>query len=142
MLTSNLTQRIKWWNDELDTTMHLLNVIFLHGKNDFTEGSKILLDTDLKIILSKTLKIMSNSANNFDILATNLKILQLVTKRFLIILIVQQNYFSDLYPAKIWDLSAKSFFLCRFEKILIIMTCVHSREYEKIYTIFYFIYSF
>jgi len=58
--------------------MHLLNVIFLHRKNDFTEGSKILLDTDLKIILLGhqnnfigTLKIMSN-ANIFDILATNL----------------------------------------------------------------------
>jgi len=24
---------------------------FLHGKNDFAKGSKILLDTDLKIIL-------------------------------------------------------------------------------------------
>jgi len=27
-------------------------------------------------------------------------------------LIVQQNYFSDLYPAKILNLSAKSFFPC------------------------------
>jgi len=27
-------------------------------------------------------------------------------------LIVQQNYFSVLYPAKILDLSAKSFFPC------------------------------
>jgi len=43
----------------------------LHGKNDFAEGSKILLDTDLKIILFDrpnnfvgTLKIMSNAAEN------------------------------------------------------------------------------
>jgi len=28
-------------------------------------------------------------------------------------LIVQQNYVSDLYPAKILDLSAKPFFPCR-----------------------------
>jgi len=54
----------------------------LHGKNDFAEGSKILLNTDLKIILLdhqnnfvETLKIMSNSAKNFDILATGLCVL-------------------------------------------------------------------
>jgi len=54
----------------------------LHGKNDFAEGSKILLDTDLKIILLDhqnnfigTLKIMSNSVKNFDILATSLSVL-------------------------------------------------------------------
>jgi len=41
---------------------------------------------------------MNNAAKNFNI--------QLV---FMIILIIQQNYFSDLYPAKILDLSAKSF---------------------------------
>jgi len=41
----------------------------LHGKNDFAEGFKILLNTDLKIILLDhqnnfvgTLKIMSNAA--------------------------------------------------------------------------------
>jgi len=52
-------------------------MIFLkYGKNDFVEGFKILLDTDLKIILSAhqnnfgTLKIMSN-AKNFGILATD-----------------------------------------------------------------------
>jgi len=40
----------------------------IHGKNDFAESSKILLDTDLKIILSDhqnyfigTLKIMSKT---------------------------------------------------------------------------------
>jgi len=44
----------------------------VHGKNDFAEGSKILLDTDLKIILLGhqnnfigILKIMSNAAKNF-----------------------------------------------------------------------------
>jgi len=36
---------------------------------------------------------MSNAAKNFDILATNLSVL------YNFILIVQQNYFSDLYPA-------------------------------------------
>jgi len=54
----------------------------MHGKNDFAKGSKILLDTDLKIILLDhqnyfvgTLKIISNAAKNFDILATNLNVL-------------------------------------------------------------------
>jgi len=54
----------------------------LHEKNDFAEGSKILLDTDLKIILLGhqnnfvgTSKIMSNISKNFDILATSLSIL-------------------------------------------------------------------
>jgi len=37
---------------------------------------------------------------------------QLVRTFYIIILIVQQNYFSDLYPAKILDLSAKPFFPC------------------------------
>jgi len=51
----------------------------LHGKNNFAERSKILLDTDLKMILSdhqnnfvRILKIMSNAAKNFDILTTDL----------------------------------------------------------------------
>jgi len=45
------------------------------------KGSKILLETDLKIILLDhqnhfgTLKIMSNVAKNFDILATSLRVL-------------------------------------------------------------------
>jgi len=53
----------------------------MHGKNDFTKEFKILLNIDLKIILLDnqnnlgTLKIMSNVANNFDILATNLSVL-------------------------------------------------------------------
>jgi len=51
----------------------------IHGRNDFAEGSKILLDLDLKIILLDhqnslvgILKIMNNAAKSFDILATNL----------------------------------------------------------------------
>jgi len=54
----------------------------LHGKNDFAEGFKILLDTDLKIILLDhqnnfvdTLKIINNAAKNFDILTINLNVL-------------------------------------------------------------------
>jgi len=53
-----------------------------HGKSDFAEGFKILLDTDQKIILLDhqnnfvgTLKIMSNVAKNFDILAIGLSVL-------------------------------------------------------------------
>jgi len=53
-----------------------------HGKNDFAEGSKILLDTDLKIILLShqnnfvgILKIMSNATKNVDILAAGLSVL-------------------------------------------------------------------
>jgi len=49
----------------------------IHGENDFAEGSKILLDTDLKIILLnhqnnfiRILKVISNAAKNFDILAS------------------------------------------------------------------------
>jgi len=37
----------------------------------------------------------------------------------IIILIVQQNQFFDLYPAKILDLSAKSFILRKYKKLLI-----------------------
>jgi len=52
-----------------------------HEKNNFTKGFKILLDTDLKIILLDQnnfvgiLKTMSNAAKNFDILATNSNVL-------------------------------------------------------------------
>jgi len=62
----------------------IINLILLisnkHGKNDFAERSKILLDIDLKIILHHqnnfgTLKIMSVAAKNFDILATNINVL-------------------------------------------------------------------
>jgi len=37
-----------------------------YTKNDFAEVFKFLLDTNLKIILLKTLKIMSNVAKSFD----------------------------------------------------------------------------
>jgi len=56
--------------------------IFIHGKNDFAEKLKILLDTDLKIILLnyqnnfvRILKIISNTAKYFYILATGLNVL-------------------------------------------------------------------
>jgi len=49
-----------------------ISIVSVHGKNDFVERSKILLDTDLKIICSDyqnnfvgTLKIMSNTAKKF-----------------------------------------------------------------------------
>jgi len=48
---------------------------------------------------------MNNATTNFDILATSLSV---------IILIVQQNYFSNLYPVTSWDVSAKPFFSCTF----------------------------
>jgi len=60
--------------------------IFLYGKNNFVERSKILLDTDLKIILLNhqnnfvgTLKIMSNVAKNFHSLATGTIIIILIS---------------------------------------------------------------
>jgi len=46
---------------------------------------------------------MRNAAKNFNILVTSLIF-------YIIILIVQQNYFSDPYPAKILDFSAKPSF--------------------------------
>jgi len=46
---------------------------------------------------------MSNATKNFDILA--------IWAFHIIIFIVQQNYFSDLYPAKILDLLTKPIFL-------------------------------
>jgi len=65
---------------KLNTTTTLFD---MHGKNDFAEGSKIFLNTDLKIILLdhqnnsiSVLKIM-NVAKNFDILAISLNVLQL-----------------------------------------------------------------
>jgi len=53
---------------------------------------------------------MSNAAENSDILTTG------VWTFYIIILIVQQNYFSDLYSAKILNLSARPFFPCIFNK--------------------------
>jgi len=78
-----------------------------HGKNDFAEGSKILLDTDLKIILSDQknfvgiFKIMSNAANNFDILATGFCILHNCSDS-------STKLLFGLYPAKILDFSCFS----------------------------------
>jgi len=68
----------------------------MHEKNDFAEKSKILLDTDLQII---QLKIMSNAAKNFDILATSLSVLIIIIINIIIIniiiniiiLIIQRN---------------------------------------------------
>jgi len=54
--------------------------LFIHGKKDFAEGFKILLDTDLKILLNhqnnfvETLKTMSDTAKSFDILAISLSV--------------------------------------------------------------------
>jgi len=54
--------------------------IIAHGKNDFVEESKILLDLKTILLNHKnnlvgTLKIMSNATKNFDILATGLSVL-------------------------------------------------------------------
>jgi len=61
--------------------LKIKNFSSTHGKNDFAEGSKILLDTDLKIILLDNqnnfigiLKIMNDAAKNFAILATSLSV--------------------------------------------------------------------
>jgi len=78
------------------------------------------------------LKIISNAATKNDVLA--------------IILIVQQNYFSDLYPVKILDLSAKPFFswrhLCDIlgysvldKNLYRIQMCTCSNVYNKTYVI-------
>jgi len=67
---------------EIANVMYQNFLLHLHGKNDFAKRSKILLDTDLKIILLehqnnfvRTLKIISNAVKNFDILATNSSVL-------------------------------------------------------------------
>jgi len=52
---------------------------------------------------------MVNAAKNFDTLATNLF--------YIITLIVQQNYFSDLYPAKILDLQQNHSFRIEVHQI-------------------------
>jgi len=54
---------------------HIGRSLMLHGKNDFAERSKILLDTDLKINFVGTLKIITNVAQNFDIVAIGLNLL-------------------------------------------------------------------
>jgi len=48
---------------------------------------------------------MSNAAKSCDILATSLSVVRNCFD--------QQNYFSDLHPVKILDLSAKPFFPCK-----------------------------
>jgi len=59
----------------------ILHIANIHGKNNFAERFKLLLDTDLKMLLDhqnnfvETLKITSNAANRFDILATSLNVL-------------------------------------------------------------------
>jgi len=95
-----------------------------HGKNDFAEGSKILLNTDQKIILLNhrnnfvgTLKIISNAPKNFDILVIGF---------YIIILIIQQNSFSDLYPANF-----KS-----FNKIVLFVN-IKTHNFDSTYQIFY-----
>jgi len=79
--------------------------------NTYTERA-ILLNTYKKIMLYhqnnyvEILKIMSNAAKNFDILATGLR-------AFCIIILVQQNFFLlNLYSTKILDLLAKPLFPC------------------------------
>jgi len=70
----------------------------LHGKNNFAERSTILLDINLKIILLDhqnfvgTLKIMSNTAKNFDILAINLSVLH--------------NYFDSSTKLLFWSIAS------------------------------------
>jgi len=83
-----------------------------------------LLDTDMKIIslgrqnyFVGILKIMNNAAKKVDILATGSSVLHNYFDTYYyfdyLLFSFQQNYFSDLYPAKILDLSAKPFFPCR-----------------------------
>jgi len=66
----------------LEQKYRLYKTLFINEKNDFAERFKILLDTYLKIILLdhqnnfvEILKIMSNAAKIFDILATSLNVL-------------------------------------------------------------------
>jgi len=54
-----------------DSQIFLRYTLLVYGKNDFAEGSKILLNTDLKIILLDhrnkfvgTLKTVSNAKNS------------------------------------------------------------------------------
>jgi len=60
---------------------------------------------------------MSNAAKNVDTLATGSSVLHNYFNTYYyfdyLLFWFQQNYFSDLYPAKILDLSAKPFFPCR-----------------------------
>jgi len=94
------------------------------------------LDTDLKVILLDhqnnfvgTLKIMSNVAKTFDNLGAF----------YIIILIVQQNFFSYLCLAKILDLSAKLFFSCM--QLLELLELNYNIIRIKITQIFIFLYK-
>jgi len=60
---------------------------------------------------------MSNAAKNFDNLATSLNILYNY---------FEQNYISDLYLAKILDLSAKPFFPCTYLCIIVYILCIRA----------------
>jgi len=63
-------------------------------KNDFAEGSKILLNfaTDLKSNFVGTLKIMSNATKNFDNLTISLNVLH--------------NYFDNSTKLLFWSISS------------------------------------
>jgi len=58
--------------------------------------------------LVRTLKIRSDAAKNFDVLAIS----------FIIILIVETKLFSGLYLAKFLDISVKPFFPCNYSVFL------------------------
>jgi len=75
----------------------LHSFIWIYSISDFAKESKILLINFVRI-----LKIISNAAKTFDILATILSIL--------VIMIVQQNIFL-IYIQPILNISTNSFFL-------------------------------
>jgi len=64
--------------------------MYLHRKNNFAERSKILLEHQNNFV--GTLKIMSNAAKNFDILATSSSILR--------------NYFDGSTKLLFWSVSS------------------------------------
>jgi len=59
---------------------------------------------------------MSNVAKNCDILATSLSVLHNYFNSSTI-----KNYFSDLYPATILDLSVKLFFPCFNTQLILLL---------------------
>jgi len=70
------------YQSRINVIVVLLYILYMiYEKNDFAEESKILLDTDQKIISLghqnnfRILKIINNAAKNFDILATGLSVL-------------------------------------------------------------------
>jgi len=84
------------WRSRLEEIAQYCDLI-AHGKNDFAD-LKFLLNTDLKIILLDrqnnfgTLKIISNVAKNFNILATSLNVLH--------------NYFDSSTKLLFWSISS------------------------------------